>query len=194
MIHAAIDAAPLDSEALGFVVANRMAAARAFRVLRDARTLTVESQVEFVVRGPEAGLLASFSHPGPWAVTLEPQVAVIGADGAWLTGDRRRTQALATTAALFAGNPQVAVAVRARTLHLAAWTGTGREFVFEHRGRVLVLRPDAGPAEANGAFARDGAVTLWTAGELTDAAELLAVAEQAAQIRSLAQAYAHDLV
>lgn len=195
MIHAAIGAVPaLDSDALEFVIANRMAAAKAFRVLRDARTLTVEADAEFAVRAPEGGLLGRFAHPGAWAVTLEPQVAVVDATGAWLSGDRRLAQGAAPLLALFERRPQINVLARARTPHLAAWAATGRDFSFEYAGRTHVLRNvatnDVEFGDSAGLLRRDGQVSVWSTGELTDAAELIAVAEQAAQILSLTQAFA----
>lgn len=105
-----------------------------------------------------------------------------------------RRRAPAPLLALFERRPQINVLARARTPHLAAWAATGRDFSFEYAGRTHVLRNvatnDVEFGDSAGLLRRDGQVSVWSTGELTDAAELIAVAEQAAQILSLTQAFA----
>lgn len=202
MIHADFADPRVEAAPQELVGAHRLAAARAFRVLRDLRTLAAGDATAFVVRPAGQEFLAAFLHPGLWSVTLEPEVGVFDRTGQRLWGEIGRSAGLETVCALLARNPGLSVAARAYAPHLAAFAATGADFTFV-RGRAPARRfkavaddleavaAAADPANA-GALLPDGRLVVWSEGDIAAAAELIAFGEQAAQIRYLAVGFGLD--
>lgn len=203
MFHPAIAGSNGAGAALQDVLAvHRVAAARAFRALRDLRALASGDAIELVVRAQEPNVLVAFAHPGLWSVTLEPTVTILDATGARLSGDAQLAADLEPVHAVFGAHSQLTVIGRAYAPHLAAWSQTGQDFDFHHgplkrfttarRFRRLDDEDQLAAAAADprnaGALSPDGRLTVW-GDDIAATAELIALGEQAAQIKHLAAGF-----
>lgn len=189
MIHAAfgIPQAQFDSQIQDFLASARIEAAKAFRVLRDTRCLDAAGKLEFIARIPGRDLLAHFTHPGLWSVTLEPRVNVIDLEASAPGGEVFRRRA------------DVASLARFSAPHLDAWARTGEDFPFKHcpvgGGRGLKtydtddeenVASTAASENYDGVLQRFGGAVLWSQGNIPALAELILLVEQAARVELLA--------
>lgn len=204
MFHAAIAGSNrIDGALQDFLTAGRLAAARAFRVLRDLRVLAGGDAVEFILAPEGQDALMSFRHPGLWSVTLEPEVTATDRAGGLILGDRALAAELEPARAAFAAHSRLSVIARAYAPHLAAWAQTGRDFEFPP-GPLAAFAPtrrrrrisdetqieDAAADPRNaGALTDEGRLIVWREDDLFAAAELVGLSEQAAQIRHIAAGF-----
>lgn len=197
MIHATFGGArsAQDIDLHDFLVGARLEAAKAFRVLRDARTLDVACEIELFSRAPDGQAVARLVHPGLWSVTLEPRVTAIS-----LTEDDGRD--LEGVAELFRRNPQVNTLARFSGPHLDAWARGRPDLIFRHPailrrtalsglhvygegGEIAALRSAIASGYA-GVLHRQGGAVLATEADISGTAELMLLAEQAAKVELLA--------
>lgn len=202
MIHATFGGLAGDGVLDAFLSATRLDAARAFRVFRDTRRFELATEVDFIVRAPGQDVLARFSHPGHWAVSLEPKVSLTSLDGRHLRGERAAAP-VEEYVEFFKRNDAVQVLARFSSPHLDAWARSGVDFPFIHTplirasSRQGVKVYDAGSAAtaleralkqnfAGVAHLRGGAV-LASEGDIRDVTELMLLVEQAAEVELLSE-------
>jgi len=72
----------LSPEAIAFVAAAQKDARKAFRVLRETRTISASGTLSFTVRIPGEEKLVNLGYKGPWGDDLdEVETSVVGFDG-----------------------------------------------------------------------------------------------------------------
>lgn len=72
----------LNPEALAFVLQAQKDARKAFRVLRETRTISATGTLSFTQRIPGEDILVNLGYAGPWADDLdEVRTSVVGFDG-----------------------------------------------------------------------------------------------------------------
>jgi hypothetical protein len=196
-------AAPLvTTEVQDFLRETRLDAARAFRVLRDHGQIDFAAELDFIVRAPGDSGLARFGHPGPWSVSLEPKVTLIGPQGHLLAGARVAQAPIEEYLDLFERKKDLNAIVRLHGTHLDAWSRGGLDLPFvhmplvrselrqgvrlyEHGSAVAALGPAIEDNFAGVAHIQGGAVL---AGEsVLSLAELVLRIEKAAQVELLSE-------
>lgn len=197
MIHAAFGVPPtqFDSQVQDFLIPARIEAAKAFRVLRDTRSLDAAGQLDFIARVPGRNLLVHLAHPGLWSVTLEPRVNMLDIEDSAPGGE------------IFRRRPDVASLARFSAPHLDAWARTGEDFPFAHRsvGRTAFrglktydTDDEAGVAATAasenyaGVLQKFGGAVLWSRGDIPALAELILLVEQAAKVELLARPFSRS--
>lgn len=190
-----------------FLNEARLAAARAFRVLRDLGRIHPAAELDFIVRAPGEGRLARFGHPGIWSVSLEPKVTVLDIHGRLVAGERAALAPVEEYIDLFQRRPDLTALARFNSPHVDAWARSGRDFPFAHmpvvrsslhqglkvydRGStVAALEPALSNNFAGVLHVQGGAVVAGAS--VLQLAELILQIEQAAEVELLSDARGRD--
>ncbi len=111
----------LSAEAAAFVLQAQKDARKAFRVLRETRTLSASGTLSFTQRIPGEELLINLGYTGPWGDDLdEVRTSVVGFDGTAYLGSAGRGGEGRYTA-LFRKHPDVTTISHIHTPHLGAY-------------------------------------------------------------------------
>lgn len=111
----------LTPEATAFVLQAQKDARKAFRVLRETRTISASGTLSFTHRIPGEEKLINLGYTGPWGDDLdEVRTSVVGFDGAVYLGQGQRGGEGRYTA-LFRKHPDVTTISHIHTPHLGAY-------------------------------------------------------------------------
>ena len=120
----------LNNEALAFVLQAQKDARKAFRVLRETRTISATGTLSFTQRIPGEKILINLGYTGPWGDDLdEVRTSVVGFDGtvylgkAGPAGEGRYTK-------LFQEHDDVTTISHVHTPHLGAYAQAHSELPF----------------------------------------------------------------
>lgn len=199
----------LSNEATAFVLQAQKEARKAFRGLRETRTLSASGTLSFTQRIPGEEKLVNLGYTGPWSDDLdEVRTSVVGFDGTVYLGkggpggEGRYTK-------LFKEHPDVANISHIHTPYLGAYAQAHLSLPFlyvpvqRHRFvRALPvyvdrLQPEvdfildqlAIDPEIPGIVEANGGATIWGKKSLLDLANSILLLEEGAQFQTLAQAF-----
>ena len=199
----------LSPEAIAFVTAAQKDARKAFRVLRETRTISASGTLSFTARIPgEQNLLVNLGYTGPWGDDLdEVATSVVGFDGknywgkAAQLGEGRYTK-------LFVQHPDVQAISHVHAPYLGAYAqvhGTlpllyvpNRRYRFTAELPVYIDRRQSEvdfiieainrDKEVPGIVEANGGSTIWSKKGLLDLANTILFLEEGAQFQVLAAA------
>jgi ribulose-5-phosphate 4-epimerase/fuculose-1-phosphate aldolase len=198
----------LSPEATAFVEQAKKDAAKAFRVLRETRTISASGTVGFTQRIPGEEILVNLGYAGPWGDDLdEVRVSVVGFDGTVYVGNARAAGAGRYTA-LFRKHPDVTTISHVHTPYLGAFAQAHSTHPFlyvpvqRHRFvRELPVYIDRRQAEVDfildqlkrdaeipGIIEANGGATVWGKKGLLALADFILLLEEGAQFQILAGA------
>lgn len=196
---------PFDLSVQDAVAAQRLEAAKAFRVLRDTGRINLTAELDFIVRLPGEKLLARYGHPGPWSVTLEPQVSVFDLDGGLLSGERSALAPVEEYREIFQRRSSLNLIARFNSPHLDAWARGGFDLPFIHvplvrtshrqgvkiyeRGSTVDALESALDANFAGVTHLRGGSVIAGDQTIADVAALILRVEQAAQVELLSEVW-----
>jgi len=196
----------LSNEATAFVIQARKDARKAFRVLRETRTVSASGTLSFTQRIPGEEKLVNLGYTGPWGDDLdEVRTSVVGFDGtvylgkAGPGGEGRYTK-------LFREHADVTTISHIHTPYLGAYAQAHLELPFlyvpvqRHRFvRSLPvyidrLQPEVDfilgqlkiDAEIPGIVEANGGATIWGKKGLLALADSILLLEEGAQFQTLA--------
>lgn len=197
----------LSAEAIAFVVQAQKDARKAFRGLRETRTISASGTLMFTVRIPGEERLANLNYTGPWSDDLDEVItSVIGFDGTpyWGKsagpGEGRYTK-------LFRQYPDIQAIGHVHTPHLGAYSQAhselpllyvpNRRFRFTAELPVYINRRQAEVDFILDSLAKDkevpaiveanGGATVWSWKGLLDLANTILFLEEGAQFQILAR-------
>ena len=196
----------LSNEAAAFVLQAQKDAAKAFRVLRETRTISASGTLSFTQRIPNEEKLINLGYTGPWGDNLdEVRTSVVGFDGTVYLGkggpggEGRYTK-------LFKQHADVTTISHVHTPYLGAYAQAHLELPFlyvpvqRHRftRRLPVyvnrLQPEVefildqlkGDPEIPGIVEANGGATVWGKKGLLALADNILLLEEGAQFQTLA--------
>lgn len=200
--------AGLSADAIAFVTQAQKDASKAFRVLRETRTISASGTVSFTARVPGEAKLINLGYNGPWGDDLdEVLTTVIGFDGtvfwgkASPFGEGRYTK-------LFELHSDIQAVSHVHAPHLGAYAQAhsvlpllyvpNRRFRFSREIPVYVDRRQAEVDFILDALAQDkevpaiveanGGATAWSWKGIIDLADTVLLLEEGAQFQILAAA------
>ena len=196
----------LSPEALGFIAEAQKDASKAFRLLRETRTISPSGTLFYGVRIPKEDKLVTLNYAGLWADNPdEPITAVIDFEGNTLSGTPGGT---ARYLKLFKKHPDIQAVSHVHTPHLGAYSQAhaelpllyvpNRRFRFTDKLPVYVNRrqPEvdfildslAVDREVPGIVEANGGATVWSWKGLRDLTNQIVLLEEGAQFQILARA------
>jgi L-ribulose-5-phosphate 4-epimerase len=114
------------ADLVSFVSQVRRDFAKAFRVLKETRTLSATYTFQAYVRVPGETKVVAVHAPDAWADSQEIEASVTGFDGAVYSGTPREGGKGQRYAKVFEANPQVDVVIHFHGPYLGAWAGSHR--------------------------------------------------------------------
>lgn len=196
----------LSPEALDFVAQAEKDARKAFRLLRETRTISPSGTLFYGVRIPNEDKLVTLNYAGLWADDPDEAItAVIDFDGNVLLGTPGGT---ARYLKLFKKHPDIQAVSHVHTPHLGAYSQAhselpllyvpNRRFRFTDRLPVYINRrqPEvdfildslAADREVPGIVEANGGATVWSWKGLRDLTNQIVLLEEGAQFQILARA------
>jgi L-ribulose-5-phosphate 4-epimerase len=198
----------LSADAIAFVTQAQKDARKAFRVLRETRTISASGTVSFTARVPGEEKLVNLGYNGPWGDDIdEVHTSVIGFDGksywgkAPGAGEGRYTK-------LFVRHPDIQAISHVHAPHLGAYAQAhsvlpllyvpNRRFRFTKEIPVYIDRRQAEVDFILDALEKDkevpaiveanGGATAWSSKGIIDLANTILFLEEGAQFQILAAA------
>jgi L-ribulose-5-phosphate 4-epimerase len=199
--------AGLSAESLAFIAQAQKDARKAFRVLRETRTISASGTISFVARIPGEEKLVNLSYAGPWGDDLdEVGTSVVGFDGTAYLGHPSRGEGRYTK--LFQQHADVQAISHVHTPHLGAYSQAhatlpllyvpNRRFRFTAELPVYVDRRQAEvdfildslakDKEVPGIVEANGGATVWSWKGIIDAANTILLLEEGAYFQVLGAA------
>ena len=197
----------LSPEALGFIAKAQKDASKAFRLLRETRTISPSGTLFYGVRIPNEDKLVTLNYAGLWADNPdEPITGVLDFDGNSLwSGSPGGT---ARYLKLFKKHPDIQAVSHVHTPHLGAYSQAhaelpllyvpNRRFRFSSKLPVYVNRrqPEVDfildsleqDHEVPGIVEANGGATVWSWKGLRDLTDQIVLLEEGAQFQILAKA------
>lgn len=197
----------LSPEALAFVLAAEKDARRAFRLLRETRTVSASGTLGFVVRVPNEDKLVTLSYAGLWEDDPDqPRTGVIDFDGnSYWNGP---AGAEARYLKLFRKHPELQAVTHVHTPYLGAYSQAhsalpllyvpNRRFRFSAELPVYINRRQGEPdfileaiendREVPGIVEANGGATIWSWKGLRDLVNTIVLLEEGAKFQVLAAA------
>jgi len=197
----------LSSQAVTFVVNAEREAARAFRLLRETRTISPSGTLGIAVRIPDEDKIATFSYVGPWEDDPDrPRTGVLDFEGNSYWSDRPGGEARFLK--LFTTHPDVQAVSHVHTPHLGAYSQAhqelpllyvpNRRFRFTSRLPVyidrrqdetdFILEAIEQDREVPGIVEANGGATVWSWKGIRDLVNTIILLEEGAQFQILAAA------
>jgi len=196
----------LSADAIAFVSQTERDARRAFRLLRETRTISASGTLFFAVRIPDEDKIITLNYLGLWEDDPDlPQTAVIGFDGTLYLG---KPGGAARYIKLFRTHPDVQAISHVHTPHLGAYSQAhqklpllyvpNRRFRFTAELPVYINRRQAevdfildaieADREVPGIVEANGGATIWSWKGLRDLTNNIVLLEEGAQFQVLAAA------
>jgi ribulose-5-phosphate 4-epimerase/fuculose-1-phosphate aldolase len=197
----------LSPEAIAFVVEAEKETSRAFRLLRETRTISPSGTLFFGVRIPGEDKIVTLNYVGLWGEDPDqPQTGVIDFDGnSYWSNPPGGT---ARYAKLFRTHPDVKAISHVHTPHLGAYSQAhqalpllyvpNRRFRFTAKLPVYINRRQGEPdfildaieqdRDVPGIVEANGGATIWSWKGIRDLANTIVLLEEGAQFQILAAA------
>jgi len=197
----------LSSEAITFIVQAQKDAARAFRLLRETRTISASGTLGFAVRIPGEDKIVTLSYAGLWEDEPDrPRTGVLDFDGNSYWSDKPGGEARYLK--LFRTHPDVQAISHVHTPHLGAYSQAhqelpllyvpNRRFRFSAQLPVYINRRQAEvdfildslerDREVPGIVEANGGATIWSWKGIRDLTNNIVLLEEGAQFQILAAA------
>ncbi|MBD2840329.1 class II aldolase/adducin family protein [Pseudomonas sp. JM0905a] len=207
---------PLDSVILDQVVQAKRDFEKAFRVLKETRTITATNTLQAYLRVPASDLVIALRAPSPWADDQSIRASVVSHDGT-VHLDENLTPGSALEASKEAGSgkryalvfqerPEVNLVVHVHTPYLGGWAGAHRVLPLRYAASqrvtlarelpIYIDRRQSEPSfivetiKANphtpGLLEANGGATFWGEGILP-VAKLILLVEEGAYFQALAE-------
>ena len=201
------DTRGLSKDAIAFITQAADDARRAFRLLRETRTISASGTLGFAVRVPEEDKIVTLSYAGLWEDDPDkPRVSVIDFDGNRLWGEQ--TGGEARYLKIFRKYPDFKAISHVHTPHLGAYSQAHQElpllYVPNRRFRFTAKLPvyiDRRQLEADfilasieqdrdvpGIVEANGGATIWSWKGIRDLTNTIVLLEEGAQFQILGQA------
>ncbi|MBJ7437740.1 MAG: class II aldolase/adducin family protein [Sphingopyxis sp.] len=197
----------LSAEAIAFITQASDDARRAFRLLRESRTVSASGTLGFAVRIPGEEKIATLSYVGLWEDDPDkPRVSVIDFEGNRLWG--AATGGEARYLKIFKKYPDFKAISHIHTPHLGAYSQAheelpllyvpNRRFRFTAKLPVYINRRQGEPdfileaieqdRDVPGIIEANGGATIWSWKGIRDLAETIVLLEEGAQFQILSAA------
>lgn len=201
------DAKGLSAEAIAFITQASDDARRAFRLLRESRTVSASGTLGFAVRVPGEEKIVTLSYVGLWEDDPDkPRVSVIDFEGNRLWGEQ--TGGEARYLKIFRKYPDFKAISHIHTPHLGAYSQAhqelpllyvpNRRFRFTAKLPVYINRRQGEPdfildaieqdREVPGIVEANGGATIWSWKGIRDLVNTIVLLEEGAQFQILAAA------
>ncbi|MCY1351042.1 hypothetical protein D9M69_372950 [compost metagenome] len=208
----------LDAQQSAFVDQAKRDFAKAYRVLKDTRTLTATNTYQAYLRLPDSELVVALHAPSPWADDEEIRAVVASYDGVValdetvegsspLSGSKAGGNGK-RYAAVFQNRPEVNVVIHVHTPYLGGWASAHRVLPIRYAAsqRVTLARelpiyidrrqPEADyiveQIQANphtpAILEANGGATFWGSG-IIQASKLILLIEEGAYFQGLAEIF-----
>lgn len=196
----------LNNEATAFVLQAQKDARKAFRVLRETRTISASGTLSFIERVPGQELLVNLGYTGPWGDDLdEVRTSVVDFDGKAYLG-KQGPGGEGRYTALFRKHPDVTSISHVHTPYLGAYAQAHSVLPFLYvpvqRHRFVrelpvyvdrrqpevefILEQLERDAEIPGIIEANGGATVWGKKGLIALADSILLLEEGAQFQTLA--------
>lgn len=197
----------LGAEALAFVIQAQKDASKAFRVLRETRTVSASGTLSFTVRIPGETKLVNLGYTGPWGDDLDAvETSVVGFDGTGYLGRTGLGEGRYTK--LFVQHPDIQAISHIHTPYLGAYSQahsplpllyvpnrrfrTSKElpvYIDRRQAEVdFILDALAKDKEVPGIVEANGGATAWSWKGIIDLANTILFLEEGAQFQVLGAA------
>ena len=197
----------LSPEAIGFIAQAQKDASKAFRLLRETRTISPSGTLFYGVRIPNEDKLVTLNYAGLWAEDPDqPITGVVDFDGNSLWSEA--PGGTARYVKLFKKHPDIQAVSHVHTPHLGAYSQAhselpllyvpNRRFRFSDKLPVYVNRRQAEvdfildaleqDREVPGIVEANGGATVWSWKGIRDLTNQIVLLEEGAQFQILAQA------
>lgn len=201
------DTKGLSAEAIAFITQASDDARRAFRLLRESRTVSASGTLGFAVRIPGEEKVVTLSYVGLWEDDPDkPRVSVIDFEGNRLWGEQ--TGGEARYLKIFRKYPDFKAISHIHTPHLGAYSQAhqelpllyvpNRRFRFTAKLPVYINRRQGEPdfildaieqdREVPGIVEANGGATIWSWKGIRDLVNTIVLLEEGAQFQILAAA------
>ena len=180
--------------------------AKAYRVLKNTRTLTATNTFQAYVRVPQSRLVIALHAPGPWADDEEIRAVVADYDGEVYLDEslegplsgRKAGGNGKRYAEIFAQRPEVNVVSHVHTPWLGGWASAHQVLPIRYAAsqRVTLARelpiyidrrqPESGNPHLPAILEANGGATFWGAG-IIQVAKLILLIEEGAWFQGLAE-------
>ncbi len=201
------DTKGLSAEAIAFITQASDDARRAFRLLRESRTVSASGTLGFAVRVPGEEKIVTLSYVGLWEDDPDkPRVSVIDFEGNRLWGEQ--TGGEARYLKIFRKYPDFKAISHIHTPHLGAYSQAhqelpllyvpNRRFRFTAKLPVYINRRQGEPdfildaieqdREVPGIVEANGGATIWSWKGIRDLVNTIVLLEEGAQFQILAAA------
>ncbi|MBJ7414370.1 MAG: class II aldolase/adducin family protein [Niveispirillum sp.] len=198
----------LTAEQLAFVTQAQKDARKAFRVLRETRTISPSGTLGFTIRIPDSQILVNLNYAGPWGDDLdEVKTSVVGFDGTVYLGKSAGPGGGRYTK-LFRTHDDVVAISHVHTPNLGAYSQAHAElpllYVPNRRFRKtaslpvyinrrqpevdFILDSIAKDTEVPGIIEANGGATVWSKKGIIDLANTILFLEEGAHFQILAAA------
>lgn len=198
----------LTAEQLAFIAQAEKDASKAFRVLRETRTISASGTLGFTIRIPDSEILVNLNYTGPWGDDLDAvKTSVVGFDGTVYLGKSAGPGGGRYTK-LFRTHADVVAISHVHTPHLGAYSQAhselpllyvpNRRFRFTAKLPVYINRRQAEvdfildsiaqDGEVPGIIEANGGATVWSKKGIIDLASTILLLEEGAYFQVLAAA------
>ncbi|HSI87051.1 MAG: class II aldolase/adducin family protein [Candidatus Methylacidiphilales bacterium] len=195
---------PLSQHALDYIAKSRDNALKAFRVLRETRTISATGTINFIERIPGEDKLIHLDYNGPWGDLEDVKLTVVGFDGTVSIGNKGR----GGWVKLFQQHPEITTVSHVHAPHLGAYALAHKALPFlyvpvqRHRFvRELPLYVDRRQPQVDfileqlkrepelpGIVEANGGSTVWGKKGILALAEFILILEEGAYFQVLAAA------